>query len=263
MKRLLHQGMAHVLLMLMCFGMVGRSVFAYAMEPGQTPTPELQEAIGVIALRPPLVLYDAPHPDARQVDELHWGFDHFHPNEAIVISQRMEHPMQAHDFFLSYLPKEHLALLPVVNELENGWVQLRLPHATSQAFWVAPQQRQEINTPPDAFMTWQHFMAHYTKRYGFHWLDGAPSTLKSVHTQPDETAPLTKVTFVQSMRPLHVRGNWMLVELRDVAEERPIGWLRWRTEDGHLLIWPNFTHQAAFIQGPSNPINPTALFEKF
>jgi hypothetical protein len=235
-----------------------------AFEPQNTPTPALQTAIGIVALQPPLMLYDAPQFNARVIDELTWEFNTAHPNESLVLSHATLQPITSNEFFLSYAPQQQLAFLPVVNESESGWLQVQVPHLMSQSVWVSPAQVKQMNqNTPSRFMTWQQFMAHFTKQYGFHWLQGTPQQLKSVHTQPDEASPLTKVTFVQSMRPLHVRGNWLLVEMRDVAEERPIGWMRWRTEEGDLLLWPNFDKRQALYQAPSNPLNPQAIFESF
>jgi hypothetical protein len=84
-----------------------------------------------------------------------------------------------------------------------------------------------------------------------------------VYLRPEETAPLAKVTFVQSIRMLHVRGNWMLVELRDLGEERPIGWLRWREDDGNFLLWPDFKSQKQVFQSPSNPMNIQKMLDNY
>jgi hypothetical protein len=238
---------------------------SFAFEPQSTPTPELQETLGVVALQSPLMLYDAPTFNSRILDELTWEFT---PSSAaggtLIVSHATNQPMATHEFFMGFSPQEQLAFLPVINELETGWLQVQVPHLMNRTVWVSPaQQQQPSKTVPNRFMTWQQFMAHFSKQYGFHWLQGTPQEMKSVHTQPDEATPLTKVTFVQSMRPLHVRGNWLLVEMRDVAEERPIGWMRWRTEEGNILVWPNFDKRQALYQAPSNPLNPQAIFERF
>ena len=36
-----------------------------------------------------------------------------------------------------------------------------------------------------------------------------------------------------------LRGNWMLVTIVDIGNEPKVGWIKWRNEDGTLMIFPN------------------------
>jgi hypothetical protein len=223
-------------------------------DPQYFPTPALTRSIGVVDLRSPVRFYEAPSFQAPLAEELHW------PNSQDALIQSLHHPtpMTAHDFFLSFVPNKGMAFLPAVDDTANGWVKVRLPHLPEQDAWLAPPAEGD-----SALVDWSSFMRLYAKKYGFNWLNGISTEMKSVYLRPEETAPLAKVTFVQGVRVLHVRGNWLLVELRDLGEERPIGWMRWRNESGDLLVWPNFAEQKSLFQSPSNPMNVQKMLDKY
>jgi hypothetical protein len=223
-------------------------------EPQQFPTPELNRSIGVVDVRSPARFYEAPSFTAPLAEELSWQ----NGQDAVIRSLHQRTPMTAHDFFLSYSPAKGMAFLPAVDDTAEGWVKVRLPHLPEQEAWLAPQ-----NDGDSALVDWSSFMMLYAKKYGFNWLNGVNTDAKTVYLRPEETAPLAKVTFVQGVRVLHVRGNWLLVELRDLGEERPIGWMRWRNESGDILLWPNFAEQKQLFQSPSNPMNVQKMLDKY
>jgi hypothetical protein len=45
------------------------------------------------------------------------------------------------------------------------------------------------------------------------------------------------------MKVRHLRGNWLLVEALDFENNTPIGWIRWRDDDGNLMVFPNINQQ--------------------
>jgi hypothetical protein len=226
--------------------------------PQQFPTPELRQVIGITTVSSPLKLYESPSFEASTVDELTWQSQSIKANEVVIQRQKQKGLLTAHHFFLNFVPERGIALLPVLDDTPDGWMQVQVSLGETQTAWIPPQS---ATTAP--FMDWATFMARYTKRYGFNWLKGVNDSQKTVYMRPDETAPLAKVTFVQSIKVLHVRGNWMLVELKDLGEEHPIGWLKWRTEQGDLLLWPNFQDRRPLYQSPSNPINIQKILEKY
>ena len=223
-------------------------------DPQQFPTPELSRSIGVVDVRSPARFYESPSFQSPLSEELTWQ----NGSDAVIQSLHQRTPMTAHDFFLTYSSKKGIALLPAVDDTAEGWVQVRLPHLPNQEAWLAPQADGD-----SALIDWSSFMMLYAKKYGFNWLNGISMDAKTVYVRPEETAPLAKVTFVQGVRVLHVRGNWLLVELRDLGEERPIGWMRWRNESGDLLLWPNFAEQKPLYQSPSNPMNVQKMLDKY
>lgn len=64
-----------------------------------------------------------------------------------------------------------------------------------------------------------------------------------MRVSPDDNAKPVEVTVVRSLKVKHVRGNWLLVEVLDFQNLTPMGWIRWRDDDGRLLAFVDFTHQ--------------------
>jgi hypothetical protein len=182
-------------------------------------------------------------------------------------------PLEGKQTFLVHDCQRKQTLATVVDESETGWLKLRLetkgstPEAQSEG-WLPPsdERSQEAKQPPRTLLTWQQFFRLYTKELGFHWLARVPEAARYVRMSPKEDAPLVSVTMVKGMRVLHVRGNWLMVELRDMGQEYPIGWLRWRDDAGNFLIWPNVEPSDAAnykYLAPSNPPDIHHLYDSW
>jgi hypothetical protein len=247
-----------VLLIVVLFSSLSPTFFApaaWAWVPQQYPTQSLQQAVGVVAVQAPLRLYEQPTLNAPVVDAFSWQNTTARTNGVTVFSETHQQPVSANELFLAFFPKYQLALLTVLDERPDGWLEVALPTVEVGKAWLAPNTQNTL-------YVWQDFMRLYGKNFGFQWLAGVPAYQRSVRLKPEDTAPLVPVTIVQGIKVLHVRGNWMLVELRDMGAEHPIGWLRWRDEAGNLMVWPNFGGQANTYQSPSNPPDMSRLFNK-
>jgi len=77
------------------------------------------------------------------------------------------------------------------------------------------------------------------RAHGIYWLDGVAAYDRALRQNPDDGAKLVPMTVIKDMRVLHARGNWLLVEATDINRQRPIGWIRWRTDAGELLVFTN------------------------
>jgi hypothetical protein len=248
-----------LLLAVVVFSSLSTSLFpstALGWIPQQYPTQSLQQAVGVVAVQPPLTLYAEPSTTAATVEAFTWQRQSVTSAEnATVFSEVSQQPVSANQLFLAFYPKYQLALLTVLDETPDGWLEVALPSTEAGKAWLAPN-------PQNTVYVWQEFIRGYAKNFGFQWLAGVPAYQRSVRLKPEDTAPLVPVTIVQGIKVLHVRGNWMLVELRDMGAEHPIGWLRWRDEEGNLMVWPNFSGHTNAFQAPSNPPDMTRLFDK-
>jgi hypothetical protein len=247
-----------VLLVVVVFSSLSTTVFsptAAAWVPKQYPTQSLQQAIGVVAVQAPLTLYAQASINAPVVEKFTWQPQAARTEEATVFSEVTQQPVSANQLFLAFYAKYQLALLTVLDERPDGWLEVALPNTEAGKAWLAPN-------PQNTVYVWQDFIRLYAKNFGFQWLAGVPAYQRSVRLKPEDTAPLVPVTIVQAIKVLHVRGNWMLVELRDMGAEHPIGWLRWRDEQGNLMVWPNFSGQTNAFQAPSNPPDMSRMFDK-
>jgi len=163
--------------------------------------------------------------------------------------------------FVAFYPQLSVAAMAVVSDTEDGWAEVVYDQRQGKTGWVKLRDTTETeaasseSSPPSKsqepvhlgrFQTWLDFMKYNGRAAGIYWLTGVSDYNKGLRMQPDDKAKFLPVQIMKSIRVKHVRGNWMLVEVTDINKEHPLGWVRWRDNDGRLMIFPN-------IAGRSTP----------
>ena len=59
----------------------------------------------------------------------------------------------------------------------------------------------------------------------------------------DEAQKLGGFTLIKNIRPHKVSGNWVLVTVVDLDSKPKIGYIRWRLDDGTIIVFPRFDKQ--------------------
>lgn len=202
--------------------------------------------------------YDAPGFDANIIDTLRWQPE---GSSSSVYSVVRQAPISPRNHFVCFYPQLDIAMLSVVGENGNGWAEVIYNHATGQTAWVpldkaisqhAAFQNQQENAVADAvmprhfgkFQSWLEFMKLNAKVNGIYWLDGVDAYDRHLRSKPEDGADFIETTYLKNIKVLHARGNWLLIEGKDFGNKRPIGWVRWRDEEGKLMIFTDFTHKA-------------------
>ena len=67
-----------------------------------------------------------------------------------------------------------------------------------------------------------------------------PSEYKKMHTSPGDEAQLVKeIPYCpEQIELMYIRGNWMLIRVIDFDQSAPVGWIRWRSDDGKIFVFP-------------------------
>ncbi len=182
-----------------------------------------------------------------------------------VLSTLRNTPVAANHVFVSYFPTQDVAMLAVVGDNGAGWVKVIYDQAAKKEGWVPLTPDTSVSSSSDVtnnarqpmpehfgkFQTWLDFMKYNTKAHGIYWLSGVSEYQRSVRTADKDEAAFLPLTIIRDLKVRHIRGNWLLVEVLDFERNTPIGWVRWRDDDGNLMIFPNFT-------GERTPIITTA-----
>lgn len=210
--------------------------------PSHYPS-HLTTGIGVYFAPLDLPLYKHPH-DAQPVDVLHWTEQ---PNSSgnKVYSEAAHFSLPAQQIFLAFFPTRKVAILPVLSDDGNGWVEVMVDQHKKATAWVPLK----ADLPPAVtdgqpkhigeFQTWLDFMKYNTKAAGFYWLTGVDDYTRALRMAPRDDAKILELLVVRKMTVKHIRGNWLLVEAVDFDRSTPIGWIRWRDKNGKLLLFPN------------------------
>ncbi len=134
-----------------------------------------------------------------------------------------------------YVPSSSIALVSVESNQENGWYEIYYDQKNGKTGWVK-------QTNPDAFKTWRSAYYTWGKKYGLYIFRNVPEEKKRLYSQDSDTSQaLESFTYPKNINFSMIRGNWMLVSVLDLGQHNTkIGWIRWRDDDGKLLIFPYF-----------------------
>jgi hypothetical protein len=112
------------------------------------------------------------------------------------------------------------AQIPLIVMARKGdWLRVCYDDAGREA-WLDPQRR-------GTFQPWDQFM----KGQMSHLLPGLFKQYYQLYKEPERN-PLSTLTPVQQFKVLKLDSDWVMV----MSDQKTIGWLRWRDEDGRLLV---------------------------
>lgn len=202
-------------------------------------------------------LYAEPKESATVIGEFRWG-QRNQSNTVDIIRPNVDHTTTyANRVFFCFYSDLNVAMMAVTGDTDNGWVEVIYDQEKRKTAWVKlkPEESKPVgsaksdskeNTEPAHFgvyQTWLEFMKLNAKASGIYWLSGVSEYQRSVRTADDDGAKLISVTIIREMKVRHVRGNWLLVEVLDFERNMPIGWVRWRDDNGELMAFPNISGQ--------------------
>jgi len=195
-------------------------------------------------------IYTAPSEDAPLLEEIDWT--QASQRSLVKIGPAgVKSNLPSTTPFFCFIPRLNMALMAVVNDNEAGWAEVVVNQQTHQTGWVHPAANPD---EADAFhlntvATWLDFMKVSARAHGIVWLSGVSQYQRSVRVADDDDAKMIDVLIVRDLKVRHIRGNWLLVEVLDFERNTPIGWIRWRDEEGRLLLFPNLLAQKSAVLG--------------
>jgi len=211
-------------------------------------------------------LYTQPDEHSQKIGDFRWSQKTNSNRLAVVTDSGERGIVPADTVFLSFYPSLDVAMMAVTGENGEGWVEVVYDQARKKTGWVrlkdstpdggkakskttannASAQTTETAQEPlhfGIYQTWQEFMKLNAKANGIYWLSGVKEYSRSIRTSDSDDAKLIPITIIRNMKVKHVRGNWLLVEVLDFENNTPIGWIRWRDDDGYLMVFPNINQQ--------------------
>jgi hypothetical protein len=162
----------------------------------------------------------------------------------------------AQKVFFTLYPNAGLAALAVKQDNGQGWAEITLnplnasaaqsvPAETAATVWIPVKDwdptknlTEQLTDTTGVMLTIQDYMKIFAKAYGAFWLNGVKESQRLMKSSPEDTAKVVPILMCRRMTVKHVRGNWLLVEIVDFDHTAPMGWLRWREENGKILMLP-------------------------
>jgi len=107
----------------------------------------------------------------------------------------------------------------IVTGRKGPWLRVAYDDAGREA-WLNPARS-------GAFQSWDFYLKDHVSRL----LPGLQKKYYQLYKHPGK-APLAPLTTRQFLKVLRLENDWAMV----LSEQNLLGWLRWRDEDGRLLI---------------------------
>ncbi|WMU93304.1 hypothetical protein EMOOHJMP_00110 [Microcystis phage MaAM05] len=207
-------------------------------------------------------LYREPKAGAEPIGAIRWSRKTGGNNIEWISPAGDRHAIYADHTFFCFYPLLDVAMMAVTSDTDDGWVEVIYDQASGKTGWV--QTKASMDEVPDklsdkvtakaaaapaepahfgVYQTWQEFMKLNAKAHGIYWLTGVKEYYRSIRSSDADEAKLIPVTIIRDLKVKHVRGNWLLVEVLDFERNTPIGWVRWRDDDGKLMVFPNLSGQ--------------------
>jgi len=204
-------------------------------------------------------VYSEPRENATILGEFRWKHQ-TQSNLVDITRPNGDHITAAADrVFFCFYSELDVAMLAVTGDDDNGWLEVMYDQNGKKTGWIkqadlkASSESGQNPTPAHfgVYQTWLDFMKLNAKASGIYWLSGVNEYQRSVRAKDEDGASLIPITIIRDLKVRHLRGNWLLVEVLDFERNTPIGWVRWRDDDGNLMVFPN-------ISGKHLPIVTTA-----
>lgn len=186
--------------------------------------------IGIYFAPEEIKIYSTPDEKSELKELIRWNT---HGVEAVP------EQVSSSEAFLAFVPSKKYALMQVVSEDDNDdWVEIIYNKKTGDKGWVK-------NPVLDKFKPLLEFVQKYGKNHNLYFLHDTPEKYKILYTGPDETAQTVKnfeYSSIQEIELVYISGNWMLVKVHDYNQEIPVGWIRWRDNDGNIFVFPKLNN---------------------
>jgi len=159
------------------------------------------------------------------------------PEENSDIIKRMEFSYQTEtmpdNVFAVLLNEKKLGFLYVSDIGDDNWVQVIYDRRTGAKGWVQTEDRMQ-------FLPWLNFYNMYGRKYGLRLLKDAPDEIKVLHAKSEDgSQTISKFNFVKQIKLTAMRGNWALVSVLDLDKVPKTGFLKWRSSEGIIYVFPN------------------------
>lgn len=135
--------------------------------------------------------------------------------------------------FVAYSKEYNLALLSVETD-DDDWFYICYDQKRKLFGWV--KKNENID-----FMPWEAFMNLYGRKFGVYIFNNTPDYYKKLYSKEDEESTVVDTfNFPKHISLWLIKGNWILVKLTTYDGLTKTGWMRWRTEEGDLMAFPDF-----------------------
>jgi len=146
----------------------------------------------------------------------------------------MDEPKGSSYYFLAENKNRDKAYLLVDDETETGWYKVFYGKNEGRTGW--------IKANPKDFKSLRAFYLENGRKNGVYlFKDVHPEDRKlyaKPFEKPEDKKTVTNYDHAYKIKLEIIKGNWMLVRVLDISNNEKIGYMRWRTNEGKVLLFP-------------------------
>ncbi len=185
-----------------------------------------KSGFGVVEITNTVTVYSEPDENAQKLLTLQVN----NPTTNLTSMNEINYS----EYFLAKVPPKNIAFLVVIDEQDDGWCYICYDQKKDLCGWIKSDTKK--------VQSWRQFYMNYGKKNGLYLFKDIPADERKLYAQPFEKKEDMKLVanyqHAYSIKLVYIKGNWMLVRVLDIGNNEKIGYLRWRTDDGKLLLFP-------------------------
>ncbi len=183
-----------------------------------------KETIGFLQVPKSFSLYLYPRSDSAIVDTV----------SVMEYEVRLKKSsMEPAELFAVQIPDKNYAFCMVIDE-QDDWYKIIYDKTNNKSAWVKPVSQ-------DDFWGLRDFYSYFGKRYGLYYMKNIDYRKRGIYSGAyQESQKLGGFTLIKNIRLNKISGNWALVTVVDFDSKPKIGYIRWREDDGLILVFPKF-----------------------
>ena len=135
------------------------------------------------------------------------------------------------DLYSVYNEEKKLGYCSVLDE-QDGWYQIVYDKNNLKTGWIKPGNN-------DDFIQLRDFYTLYGKLNGLYYMKNVDYRKRGLYSGAYKNSQkIDGFTLVKSIKLHKISGNWALVTVLDYDNKPKIGYIRWREDDGTILVFP-------------------------
>lgn len=182
-----------------------------------------KDTIGFIQVPPKSFnIYLYPREDSLILDTVKWN------NQEIGL---LKNSLEPREFFSVHKPSLGVAMCMVVDE-QDDWYKIVYDKLNRKTGWIKAESQYD-------FWGLRDFVSFYGKKYGLYYMKNVDYHKRGIYSGAyQESQKLGGFTMIKSIKLNKVSGNWVLVTVTDLDSKPKIGYIRWREDDGTIIVFP-------------------------
>lgn len=120
----------------------------------------------------------------------------------------------------------------MVIDIQDDWYKIIYDKKHNKSGWVRQQNEND-------FYSLRDFYSFYGKKDGLYYMKNIDYRKRGIYSGAYQTSQkIDGLTLVKSIKLHKISGNWALVTIVDIDSKPKIGYIRWREDDGTILLFP-------------------------